>query len=350
MDRRDFLRHLGLGAAIAAASSPLRALSTDADARFLAHVHPELRPIVERILPIFRERGSLGSGNLAKERAASLAYAPKPASDIAYSSRQIPGNDGRPPVEITIVNDRAGGSRPVILHMHGGGFVSGSAKQAIASLQAICRELDCVAVTVDYRIAPETSWRGSTEDNYTALRWVHDNAGPLGVDRERIALLGESAGGGHAALLAIMARDRGEVPIAFQCLVYPMLDDRTGSTRPVAAHMGQIAWTAESNRFGWESFLGAKPGGAHVPEQAVPARTRNLSGLPPAWIGVGSIDLFVDEDIEYARRLNDAGVEIELLVIPGAFHGFDAFPKPTKVAEQFTASKIAALRRGLGLA
>ena len=160
--------------------------------------------------------------------------------------------------------------------------------------------------------------------------------------------MGESAGGGHAALLAITARDRGEVPVCFQCLIYPMLDDRTGSSRRMPWQVGNIVWTAEKNRFGWESFLGVKPGGRTVPG-GVPARVANLAGLPPAWIGVGSIDLFADEDVDYAQRLNRAGVPTELIVVPGAFHGFDSPFFPAKITKWFNAAKLDALRRGLGL-
>ena len=156
-----------------------------------------------------------------------------------------------------------------------------------------------------------------------------------------------SAGGGHAALLAITARDRGEVPVAFQCLIYPMLDDRTGSTRQVPAPIGTIIWTAEDNRFGWRSFLGHEPGGSSVPSRAVPARQENFKGLPPAFIGVGSIDLFVQEDIAYARRLIDAAVPTQLVVMPGAFHGFDAIGSATRIGKSFNAMKVDALRRAL---
>src|SRR5207302_7809118 len=151
-------------------------------------------------------------------------------------------------------------------------------------------------------------------------------AAELGVDRSRIAVMGESAGGGHAAMLAIAARDRGEIPLAYQALIYPMLDDRTGSSRKTPPYQGAVIWTPQKNRFGWSSLLGAPAGSAQAPYGAVPARVENLRGLPPAYIGVGSIDLFIDEDVEYARRLIDAGVLVTLNVVPGGFHGFDGVP------------------------
>lgn len=181
----------------------------------------------------------------------------------------------------------------------------------------------CVIVTVDYRLAPETSDAGSVEDNYAGLKWLHASTATLGVDRARIGVMGESAGGGHAALLAIAARDRGKVSLAFQCLTYPMLDDHTGSSVAAPPSVGRIIWTAQDNRLGWEFSLGMEPGTPNVPANAVPARVSDLGGLPPAFIGGGSIDLFVNEDIDFAQRLNNAGVSTELVVVPGAFHGFD---------------------------
>jgi acetyl esterase/lipase len=138
--------------------------------------------------------------------------------------------------------------------------------------------------------------------------------------------------------------DRGEVPVLFQSLIYPMLDDRTGSTRVPPPHIGKLVWTAESNRYGWRSFLGMEPGGKDVPAAGVPARVEKLAGLPPAFIGVGAIDLFIDEDIEYARRLIDAGVPTELQVVPGAFHGFDIFARDKEIVKRFNAAKVHALR------
>jgi acetyl esterase/lipase len=144
---------------------------------------------------------------------------------------------------------------------------------------------------------------------------------------------------------AIAARDRGEVPLLLQVLIYPMLDDRTGSSRPAPPHIGKYVWTAEANRFGWGSLLGTRPGGAAVPAGAVPARVQNVAGLAPAFIGVGSIDLFVDEDLAYAQRLINAAVPTEVLVVPGAFHAFDALVPEAAVSKAFNAAWNAALTR-----
>jgi len=206
-------------------------------------------------------------------------------------------------------------------------------------------ELNCAIVSVDYRLAPETVFPGSIEDCYAGLAWVFANAAEQGFDTARIGVMGESAGGGHAATLAIKARDRGEVPVLFQCLVYPMIDDRTGSTVTLPRHIATVGWSAPENRLGWASYLGVEPGSATVPPEAAPARLQNVAGLPPAWIGVGSVDLFAVEDIDYARRLSLANVPVELLVVPGGFHGFDGAAADTAPARAFTQSKLNALRR-----
>jgi len=159
------------------------------------------------------------------------------------------------------------------------------------------------------------------------------------------AVMGESAGGGHAAMLAIAARDRKEFNLAAQILIYPMLDDRTGSSRSVPPHIGTFIWHRRSNQFGWSSLLGRAAGGSTVVYGSVPARVSDLSRLPPAFIGTGSIDLFVEEDIEYANRLLTAGVPVELRVVPGAYHGFDGIAPDAALTRQFRAAQLAALRR-----
>lgn len=341
LDRRAFGRLAGAWAA----SSLLPANAARAQAADpLALVDPELRPVARRILQSGPSLPTLSAATVAQSRLAMKQFQRPVLDTVPVSERRVPGSNGQPDVLVYIVNSRPGVARPAILHTHGGGFVVGSAKFDIGNLQEISAKLDCVVVTVEYRLAPETRFAGSIEDNYAALKWLYAHAAELGVDQQRIAVMGESAGGGHAALLAITARDRGEVPLLFQCLVQPMLDDRTGSSRRVPPHIGKLIWTEEANRFGWGAFLGQAPGGS-VPAGAVPARTPSLAGLPPAWIGVGALDLFVDEDIDYAQRLIGDGVPAELSVVPGAFHGFDMIAADTVLATRFTDNKINSLRR-----
>lgn len=340
--RRDILR----GAALTgiAATLPVRALAaTPIDP--IAAVAPELRTGARQIQAMVAAMPPITQAY----RTMRAGPQPPPATDIPYVERRISGAPGQPPVTVYVINAKPGTRRPAILHTHGGGYIVGSAKGSILQCQDIARQLDCVVVTVEYRLAPETTYVGSVADNFAALLWLHANAAALGADPARIAAMGESAGGGHAALLALMARDRRSVPLCAQVLIYPMLDDRTGSTRTVPPFIGRIGWDAPANVFGWTSFLGQTPGGPSVPAAGVPARVRDLSGLPPTFIGVGSVDLFVDEDIDYARRLIAAGVPTELVVTPGAFHGFDAVAPETGLAKRFTAAKIAALRRAFGI-
>ncbi|MCB2073354.1 MAG: alpha/beta hydrolase [Novosphingobium sp.] len=304
-----------------------------------------MRETTAAFTPMTREK-------LAQRREWTSGAAQAPRADVPFEEHMVPrvGCPADPgDVRVYAVNARPGENRPAILHIHGGGFTASSAANSLPMMQDLACELDVPVVTVDYRLAPETIWSGSLEDNYSALLWTVENAGRLGIDPSRIAVMGESAGGGHAALLTLAARDRGEVSLASQVLVYPMLDDRAGTSRPAPEHIGYFGWNPEANRFGWESFLGMAPGGQDVPAAAVPARVEDLAGLPPAFICCGALDLFVEEDIAYASRLLASGVPTELLIVPGAFHGFDMFVPDAAISRRFTAAKVDALRRGLGL-
>lgn len=309
------------------------------------YVNPELRRYISQTL--MRTNFPLTEQSLPLIRKGAASIPAPVLPQPVWSERMIAGPANAPEVRIYVVNaGRSGDAKPAILHMHGGGFVIGVARSDIGTLQGIATALDCVIVTVDYRLGPETRFPGSLEDNYAGLKWLYANAAALGVDRTRIAVMGGSAGGGHAAMLAIAARDRGEIPLAYQALICPALDDRTGSTHQKPPYQGALGWTPEHNRFAWSALLGVPAGSAHVPYGAVPARLRDLRGLPPAFIGVGSIDLFVDEDIDYARRLADAGIAVTMNVVPGAFHGFDGIPG-TLIGARFRMALIDALRAAL---
>ncbi|SFS20410.1 Acetyl esterase/lipase [Granulicella pectinivorans] len=352
MNRRDFTV-CGLGASIHQAVSWRlygRTLQTAASMQLAAQsvdpyslVDPELLAAVKG-----QPQGILNDeivANAQKQIPQISAVLPS-VPGVKISRRSIPGPAGIPDVSIVIADTAPEQkNKPVLLHMHGGGYVVGAAVAFLPGVLLYAKPTGCVVVSVDYRLAPQTRFPGSLNDNYAALSWVYHHAEEMGADRKRIAIAGESAGGGHAAALAIHARDRAEVPIIFQLLIYPMLDDRTGSTRGVPPHIGQIGWSAAGNRYGWAALLGSPAGSEKLPYGAVPARVEDLRGLPPAFIGVGAIDLFVDEDVDYARRLIDAAVPTELLVVPGAYHAFDLSVPDAQVSRSFRTSITAALRR-----
>ncbi|TGD89853.1 alpha/beta hydrolase [Mycolicibacterium sp. CH28] len=226
---------------------------------------------------------------------------------------------------------------PALLWIHGGGYVIGTAAQDDALCRRFVERLGITVASVDYRLAPEHPYPTPLEDCYTALAWLADLPG---VDGDRVAIGGASAGGGLAAALALLARDRAGVHPVFQLLVYPMLDDRS-----VGTHLddpGHRLWNATSNRFGWTSYLGGAD-----PNVAVPARRTDLAGLPPAWLGVGTLDLFHDEDLDYAARLQAAGVPCEVHVVPGAFHGFDGLAPKADISTAFFDSQCASLHPSL---
>lgn len=231
------------------------------------------------------------------------------------------------------------GPRPALVWIHGGGYVIGTAAQEDDFCARFANELGAVVASVEYRRAPEHPYPTPLEDCHDALVWV---AGQPDVDPDRVAIGGASAGGGLAAALAFLARDRGEVHPVFQLLTYPMLDDRT-VTRTDVDERGFRLWNNRSNDLGWRSYLGAAPGSSAVPDDAVPARRSDLEGLAPAWIGVGTLDLFHDEDVAHAHRLRDAGVPCALDVVPGAFHAFDYLAPRSSVSRAFRDAQLDAL-------
>jgi acetyl esterase len=254
--------------------------------------------------------------------------------------------EGAPDVRLVVMNPPSEATdRGAILHIHGGGMVVGTADRAVADKPQLALDQDCVVVSVDYRLAPETRFPGPQEDNYAALLWLVENAAGLGIDPAKIVVMGESAGGGLAAALALMVRDRGGPKVAGQVLIYPMLDWRTGGPDDLYRnrHTGEFVWTRDKNRYGWEALRGGYEPSDHRKAWFSPALAEDLAGLAPAYISTGALDLFLDEDLDYARRLIDCGVQTELHVYPGAIHAFEMVPG-TGLAEQAAMD----LRRGAG--
>jgi acetyl esterase/lipase len=255
---------------------------------------------------------------------------------VERTDHQVPGPPDGPPVRVRVHRPLEVASQPelreplpCVVSIHGGGYIVGSYVDDDLRHDRWCPRLGYVGVAVDYRLAPETPYPGPLEDCYAALVWVHANAGPLGVDPARIGIGGFSAGGGLAAGLALLARDRGELPVAFQQLVYPMVDDRRAT--PTSSWAVPV-WGPGSNTLGWSCYLGDRFGTDDVPPYAAAARATDLEGLPPTFVGVGTLDLFCDEDVAFAQRLNHAGVPVELHVYPGAPHAFDMLSGQVDVA------------------
>jgi triacylglycerol lipase len=266
---------------------------------------------------------------------------------VSVAEHLIPGPVGAPDVRLYVYTPPGPKTaRPALFHIHGGGYVLGDAAMMTPLSQVRARAFDCVVVSVDYRLCPETAYPGPVEDCYAGLSWMVAHAAELGIDPSRIVVGGESAGGGLSAALCLLARDRGGPAVALQFLIYPMLDHRTATPAdPYGdAFTGEFAWTRASNRFGWSAMLGDLDPAGQVPAYCSPSRAASLAGLPPAFIAVGALDLFLDEDVDYATRLIRAGVPTELHVYPGAFHAFDAVAS-APVAIQFQEDCTRALKR-----
>lgn len=302
--------------------------------------HPELRRAA-----LFIPRLSLGPATskfLRGLRERRPVPNPPALADVSIRDEYVEGPDGAS-LRIRIFSPiSASGPRPAMLWMHGGGFVIGSPERDQAQNIELCRRLGIVVAAVNYRLGPDHPYPEPFEDCYQALAWLHAHARTLNIDTARIAVGGASAGAGLAAGLALKAHDVGELPIAFQLLIYPMIDDRTTLRNDVDDRRLRV-WSAGSNHFGWRSYLGREPGGKNISAYAAPSRRKNLSGLPPAWIGVGGCDLFHDEDVAYAARLRDAGVPCTLRVVEGAFHAFDLAVPGAQVAADFRESYFDAL-------
>ena len=266
---------------------------------------------------------------------------------VTTEGRMVPGPSGAPDVAVRVYYpDNRPAILPALLWIHGGGYIVGNIEQEDIGAKLLTLAGECVTVSVEYRLAPEHPFPAPVEDCYAALKWLASHTDELGVDVNRIAIGGGSAGGGLAAGLALLARDRAEVDIIAQFLIYPMIDDR--NTEPASDILPDtLLWTRESNLIGWRSYLGCEPGGDTISCYAAASRADDLTGLPPAYIAVGDIDLFAQEDVDYARRLIKAGVPAELHVYPGGCHAFDTMAPGADICRQFNNDFYRALNRTL---
>lgn len=311
---------------------------------FDPEVAPVLRIINELIPP-------LGPDTLGAMRAGIPGMAPVDNETLArggaflVEERTVPGPLGAPNIALLICRPAsATAPTPAIYHTHGGGMVLGDNRTGIEDQLNLAESIGAAVVSVEYRLAPEAPHPAPVEDCYAGLVWTAQHAADLNVDPDRIVIAGASAGGGLAAAVALMARDRGGPALFGQMLLCPMLDDRNDT--PSAFQMAGLGvWGQADNAFGWGALLGAARATDGVSPYAAPARETDLSGLPPAFIDVGSAETFRDEDVTYASRIWQAGGRAELHVWPGGFHGFDMMAPDAAVSQDARAARHDWLRR-----
>jgi len=280
------------------------------------------------------------------ELGAALLAAPIP-DGVTVEDHTAPGPEGAPHVMVRTYRPASlPANAPALYWIHGGGMVLGDVAMNDPYCAGVADQLNVLVASVEYRLAPEHPFPAPIEDCYAGLRWFASAADELGIDSTRIAVGGGSAGGGLAAGLALVARDRGEVEVCFQLLVFPMLDDRN-ATRSSHAIADARVWNRAANLAGWNAYLEGNAGGDDVSPYAAPARATDLAGLPPAYINVGTLDLFLDEDIAYAQALLAANVPTELRVYPGAFHGSNAMVPDAEISRRWNSDELSALDRAL---
>lgn len=318
-----------------------------------ARLDPEVVPGIRQLQALLDYRGVTVEG-IGAFRArtdglfASMMSAMPPNANVEVEERMIPGPAGAPDVRVKVhrpVNQA--GTLPGFYHIHGGGMIIGSIDGENAAMAAFVEQVGCVVVSVDYRLAPEHPHPAPVEDCYAGLRWTAEHAAELRIDANRIAVGGESAGGGLSAATVLLARDRGGPKVAFQYLIYPMLDDRnvTPSSREFVGDWP--GWPREMNLLGWKALIGDNVGGDDVSPYAAPARASDLANLPPAYIDCGNLEVFRDEDIEYAGRLMQAGVSVEFHCWPGVFHAWDLAAPSAEVTRRAFTARYGAMKRAL---
>jgi len=305
---------------------------------------PELRVVVDQVPALDLNDLPAARAALAELYAQINTGGPNPR--VTHSDHVAPGRDGNPDVMVRVFRPvDASGTMPCLYWTQGGGYVLTAPDMDDLFCEEIVDKHRCVVVSVDWRRAPEHPFPAPADDCYAGLAWTVSSAEELGVDASRIVIGGHSSGGGSTAGLALAVRDRGEFSIAHQLLIYPMLDD-TNSTPASHLVTDPKVWNRTSNEIGWRGYLGDTNGTENVSPYAAPTRMKDLAGLPPATVLTGELDLFVDEDIEYAQRLMQAGVPTELHVYRAAHHGFDRMAPQAKISQRFIADRDAALQYG----
>ena len=283
--------------------------------------------------------------DIAQRRAfvGQLLVEPELDKNVTMENRLIPGPAGEQKIRIYQAKESKKPA-PAVVYIHGGGMILGGIEVEAATTQMLCAETGATVISVNYRKAPEFPYPCGPDDCYSAAKWVFDNASELGIDVKNIGIYGSSAGGGLALAVVLMARDRKTMNFKYMLPIYPMIDDRneTSSTHEVT-EIG--IWDRSGNIEAWNWYLGGKPADSY----AAPARAADLTGLPPAFIDVGALDAFRDEDAEFALRLLKSGVACEFRVYPGAYHGSEIFAPEADLSKRIVASRIDALKRFIAL-
>ena len=301
-----------------------------------AKIDKELLPALDDFPALEIDRG-----NIEKIRALLLERAPLPSS-LAVKEEELKIVKADREIPIFIFRKSSKPSQPVVLWIHGGGYIFGSAYDERAKV--IADFCDCTVVSVEYRLAPEHPFPAGAEDCMAALEWVFDNADSLGIQAGKIAIGGASAGAGMAAGVSLMNRDGRNIPLCFQVLLYPMLDNLHAT--PSGNITNHPVWKRSTSFNAWEMYLNGTPGEA-ASKYAAPSRAESLKGVPPTYISVGSEDLFRDEDIGFGQKLIEDGIPCEMSVFPGMYHAGEGFAPAAKVSRRLNQSFLAALKDAL---
>ena len=312
---------------------------------FTERVDPELRPGLElfpaELISAIGDDPHTGKAMTAELLAVMAEQLPP--TDVSIEERTIAGPDGDIP--IAIYQPPTPGPRPGLFMIHGGGYIVGSAREDMNGI-AYADHVGCTVVSVDYRMAPDFTYQAAVADCFAGLNWMVDNAAELEVDTSRVAIGGASAGGGLSAGLALYNRDNKGPDVVFQLLVYPMLDDTHETPSGYEVEHPNV-WNRDVSIKAWKMYLGDEFGTDKVSPYAAAARAKDLSGLPPAFVTVGTEDLFRDEAIDYAQRLMAAGVPTQLEVYPGMFHGAENLVPTAGVSQRMRLGYLDALKRAL---
>jgi acetyl esterase/lipase len=331
------MRKTALVAAVAVAALAVRRYA--ALRKSMSAVAPELRTLLLSVSSIPFNPLTLPIVRFAMGRKSD------PGPGVTQTSHRVENAD----IEVLVLTPtESGAPRPALLYVHGGAMMAGTAQFESPWAARFATALGAVAVSPDYRLAPENPFPAGLDDCMATLEWMIKHADELGIDPGRIAVCGASAGGGLAAAVAQRAFDEG-IALRAQGLVYPMIDDRT-ALRDDLSGKGELTWSPSSNRWAWIQYLGREPRMSDAPEYAAPARRSDVAGLPPAWIGVGGLDVFHDEAVAYAEKLTTAGVPCELLIVPGMYHGADGIVQKALSMQNFHASMVEFLRSHLDAA